>query len=87
MFAQPVKALDRPIDGLLPVHLCVEKPVEQIPNLAALDNRAVMLMAQRFAPVAMNKVEMNVMCLVQPIAKRHDHMQQHFITIGYEQWP
>jgi hypothetical protein len=38
-------------------------------------------MAQRLSPIAMDKVEMDVMRLIEPIAKGHDHVQQHFVAI------
>jgi hypothetical protein len=74
MFAQPVKAFDRAINRLLAVHLGIEKAVEQVPHLTALDNGAIMLVAQRLAPIAVDEVKMDMMRVVQPIAEGHDHV-------------
>ncbi len=46
-----------------------------------------MFVAQRFAPVAMDEVEMDMMRFIEPIAERHDHVQQHFVAVGNKQWP
>ena len=86
MLTQPVKAVYRPVNRLLPVHFGIKKSVEQLPHLTALDDGAVMLMTQRLSPVAMDKVEMDVMRLIQPVTKRNDHVQQHFVAIGNEKW-
>jgi hypothetical protein len=40
-----------------------------------------MFVAQRLSPIAMDKVEMDVVRLIKPIAKGHNHMQQHFVAI------
>jgi hypothetical protein len=81
MFTQAVEAIYRPIYSLLPVHFGIEKTIEQIPDPPAFNDRAVMLVAQRFTPIAMDEVEMDMMRLIEPIAKGHDHMQQHFVAI------
>jgi hypothetical protein len=71
----------------LPVHFGIEKSVKQIPNLTALDNIAIMLVAQCLTPVTMDEVEMDMVCVIKPVAKRDDHVQQHFIAIRNQQWP
>jgi hypothetical protein len=81
MFTQAVETIYRAINGLLPVHFGVEKAIEQIPDPPAFDDRAIMLVAQRLAPVAMDEVEMDVVRLIEPIAKRDNHVQQHFVAI------
>jgi hypothetical protein len=40
-----------------------------------------MFVAQRLTPIAMDKVEMDVVRLIEPIAKGHNHMKQHFVAI------
>jgi hypothetical protein len=69
------------------MHFGIEKSVEQIPNLTALDNIAIMLMAQCLTPVAMDEVEMDMVDAIEPVAERHNHVQQHFIAVGNQQWP
>jgi hypothetical protein len=81
MFAQAVEAVYRAMYRLLPVHFGIEKAIEQIPNLPAFNDRAIMFVAQRLSPIAMDKVEMDVVRRIQPIAKGHDHVQQHFVAI------
>jgi hypothetical protein len=81
MFTQAVEAVYRAMYRLLPVHFGVEKAIEQIPNPPAFNDRAVMFVAQRLSPIAMDKVEMDVMRLIEPIAKRDNHMKQHFVAI------
>jgi hypothetical protein len=81
MFTQAVEAVYRPIYRLLPVHFGIEKAIEQIPDLPAFNDRAVMLVAQRLSPIAMDEVEMDMVRLIEPIAKRDDHMKQHFVAI------
>jgi hypothetical protein len=66
----------------LPVHFGIEKSVKQIPNLTALYNIAIMLVAQCLTPVTVDKVKMDVMRVVQPIAEGSDHVQQHLVAIG-----
>ena len=60
MFAQPVEAFDRAVNRLLAVHFGIEKSVEQIPDPTAFNDCAIMLVAQRFTPVTMDKVEMDM---------------------------
>jgi hypothetical protein len=81
MFTQAVEAVYRAMYRLLPVHFGVEKAIEQIPNPPAFNDRAVMFVAQRLTPIAMDKVEMDVVRLIEPIAKGHNHMKQHFVAI------
>jgi hypothetical protein len=40
-----------------------------------------MLVAQRLSPIAMDEVEMDMVRLIEPIAKRDNHMKQHFVAI------
>ena len=81
MFTQAVEAVYRAMYRLLPVHFGVEKAIEQIPDPPAFNDRAVMFVAQRLSPIAMDELEMDVMRLIEPIAKGHDHVQQHFVAI------
>jgi hypothetical protein len=81
MFTQAVEAVYRAMYRLLPVHFGIEKAIEQIPNPPAFNDRAVMFVAQRLSPIAMDKVEVDVMRLIEPIAKGHNHMKQHFVAI------
>jgi hypothetical protein len=87
MFAQSVEAFYSAVNCLLPMHFGVEKSVEQIPNLTAFNDRTIMLVAQCFTPITMDKVEMDMMDAIEPVAKRHNHVQQHFVAIGNQQWP
>jgi hypothetical protein len=67
----------------VPADRCIdiEKAIEQIPDLPAFNDRAVMLVAQRLSPIAMDEVEMDMVRLIEPIAKRDNHMKQHFVAI------
>jgi hypothetical protein len=87
MFAQSVEAFYSAVNCLLPMHFGIEKSVEQIPNLTALNDRTIKLVAQRFTPITVDKVEMDMMDVIEPVAKRHNHVQQHFVAIGNQQWP
>jgi hypothetical protein len=81
MFTQAVEAVYRAMYRLLPVHFGIEKAIEQIPNPPAFNDRAIMFVAQRLTPIAMDEVEMDMMRLIKPIAKGHNHVQQHFVAI------
>jgi hypothetical protein len=85
MLGYPVDGINRAVDRLLPVHLGQEEAVQQVPDMAALDLRAIMLVTQRLSPVAVDQIEMDVMRFVQPVAEGHDHVQQHLVTIGNQQ--
>jgi hypothetical protein len=69
------------------MHFGIEKSVEQVPNLPALHNIAIMLVAQCLTPVTMDEVEMDMVCVIKPVPKRDDHVQQYFIAIRNQQWP
>ena len=82
MLAQPFDPLHRADNRLLAVHFGIEKEIEQAPDIARLNQFSGGAMLERLAEIIASHRKIDAMRLVQPIAKRGDHVQDHFVAIA-----
>ena len=85
--ADPPERLARSRHQRLAVHFGAEEFVEQWPDALVIERLAGRYVGQRLGEQAAVEIEADAMGLVQPVGEMGEHVQQHFVAVGDQQWP
>ncbi len=85
VLADRVDTGDGTRDRLLAVHLGIEEPVEQAPDLVHRHRAAILGIAQSVGEIGIVHAEGHAFLFREPVAEGGDHVQQHLVAIADDQ--
>ena len=86
VFAQRGDPFDRAGDRRLAMHFGIEEAAQLAPDFLGREDLAAVLPAQRLGEIVAFHAEFDALRFGQPVAEGRDHVEQHFIAVGYDQW-